>query len=213
MAARRRHQDRRTALDRRRLDRRADHRGRYWRPAPWPIICATSARSWEGELRLTAKTNDVGRSSRSSSTNSARSTTRTEESRRRRRAAGARGFDGGDRIYVLAGIAAHDGQIVCSMIRQNELLVVDVAKKEIIQHIALGQSARPGLRLAGPAAGSERSKAGPLRQACRPSRETIISAGLEDPRHVAFDRDGNLFITDRGKLASGEKVLGRLANR
>ena len=109
-------------------------------------------------------------------------------------------FDGGDRIYVLSGIAAHDGQIVCSMIRQNELLLVDVESGDRHSPRRPGQSARAGVRRARPALGSSGGKlvrfanlsAGP---------ETIVTAGLEDPRQLAFDRDGNILISDRGSAS------------
>src|SRR6185436_15245792 len=90
---------------------------------------------WEGELRLTAKT-------RKFADQPILKQKLLEESTRKN--AGAvtpppvlEGFDGGDKINVLSGIAAHDGLLVCSLVRQDELAVVDIQGGKISTRIPL----------------------------------------------------------------------------
>ncbi|HEY1786279.1 MAG TPA: hypothetical protein VGG30_12045, partial [Pirellulales bacterium] len=160
--------------------------------------------SWEGELRLSAKTTkfaDVAILKHQFG----------EEYNPRPRKPSTvvappvlEGFDGGDRIWVLAGIAAHDGQIVCSMIRQNELLVVDVEKRAITQHIALDNPRGAAFDSQGRLLVLSGQKL--VRFATLADQPTVvIDSGLEDPRHVALDRKDNLFITDRGNAHQVKK--------
>ncbi len=153
---------------------------------------------WEGELRLTAKTTKLedkpvfkGKLG--------------DEPKNWKPSDGAKpaalvGFDGGERIFVLGGIAARDGLLVGSLVRQNELFFVDAKAGTMsgrapvddprgvafdAQGRLLVLSGTKLLRFA--AAKPELGKA-----------ETIIASGLEDPRHVATDAAGNFSISDRG---------------
>jgi hypothetical protein len=152
---------------------------------------------WEGELRLTAKT-------RAFTDKPILKQKLGEELDNRKKGPNAAtkptpldGFDGGDKVFVLGGIAARDGVLVCALVRQNELLVVDAAQGKITSHITLANprglafddkgrllalSGRQLLRFA--------------QLAAKP--ETIITKGLEDPRHVTTDAKGRFLITDRG---------------
>jgi hypothetical protein len=165
---------------------------------------------WDGELRLTAKTRtledkpvfklQLGDDPRLKE-NDPKTPAEFE------------GFDGGLKVYVLAGIAAHDGVLVCSMIRQNELLFVDAKAGKILHRdeienprgVAYDARGRllvlSGTRLL--RFGIDGAKA-----------EVLITAGLEDPRHVITDASGIIFITDRGtshqvKVFSAEGKLIR----
>ena len=149
---------------------------------------------WDGELRLTAKTRAFG----------------DQPVLKHklgddwdRRAKGAMppprlpGFEGGDRIWVLGGIAAHDGRLVCSLARQNELLVVDINGKQIAARVPLANPRG----LAFDAQGRLLAISGQqvVRFAALPgTAETIVAGGLEDPRHLTVEADGNLLVTDRG---------------
>lgn len=110
------------------------------------------------------------------------------------------GFDGGERIFVLGGIAARDGVLVGSLVRQNELVFVDAKAGTIsgrapvenprgvafdAQGRLLVLSGKKLLRFA--AAKAELGKV-----------ETVIAGGLEDPRHVTTDATGNFYVSDRG---------------
>jgi hypothetical protein len=74
---------------------------------------------WEGELRLTAKTKGF-------EDKPVFKAKLGEEPKFQKASDGLKppvleGFDGGERIFVLGGIAARDGLLVGSLVRQNEL--------------------------------------------------------------------------------------------
>jgi len=107
------------------------------------------------------------------------------------------GFDGGDKIYVLGGIAAHDGLIFCSLTRQNELLVIDIAAKKITKRIPLTNPRgltfdNEGCLLA--LSGTQLVRFANLDD----KPETLKLPELEDPRQVAMDANRNFLITERG---------------
>jgi hypothetical protein len=160
---------------------------------------------WEGELRLTAKT-------RAFADEPVLKVKLGDEVDKQKKGAGAQpspapleGFDGGDKINVLSGLAARDGLLVCSLVRQNQLSVVDVKGQKIISQIAL-----PNPR------GAAFDDQGRLlvlsgKQLVRfatldAKPETIIANGLEDPRHVAVGAGSELFVSDRG-MAHQVKVF------
>lgn len=84
---------------------------------------------WEGELRSTAKTRWL-------TDQPVLKQKLGEETDKRKKGsppapAALAEFDGGDKIFVLGGIAARDGQLVCSLVRQNQLLVVDTLRRRL----------------------------------------------------------------------------------
>jgi hypothetical protein len=106
-------------------------------------------------------------------------------------------FDNGDHRFVLAGIAARDGLIVCSLVRQNELLFVDARSGEIARKAAVDNPRGVAFDSEGRLLVLSGTK---LLRFASPegAAETIPLSGLEDPRHVALDAAGNFYITDRG---------------
>ncbi|WP_254513011.1 hypothetical protein [Anatilimnocola floriformis] len=150
---------------------------------------------WEGELRLTAKTRGLtdkpvlkqklGEETDKNKKGSPPAPTALVE------------FDGGDKIFVLGGIAARDGQLVCSLVRQNELLVVDIRGGKIASRIPLENPRGVAFDAQGrllALSGQQLVRFATL--SAKP--EMIVTSGLEDPRHVTVDEQGNLLITDRG---------------
>lgn len=157
---------------------------------------------WEGELRLTAKTQKLedkpifkGKL--------------LPEPDKKAKPPGPKpepiaGFDGGENVNVLAGIAARDGVLVCSLIRQNELLFVDIksgamagrAPMENPRGVAFDAQGRMLVL------GKGRLLRYPALKAGEPATlgraEVVIAGGLEDPRHVAVNTAGEFLITDRG---------------
>ncbi|MBN2475476.1 MAG: hypothetical protein JXB62_12770 [Pirellulales bacterium] len=152
---------------------------------------------WEGELRLTAKT----RSFRDDPVfvqklgNALRM--RSDDRSELNVPPPLEGFDGGDKIHVLGGIAACDGLLVCSLVRQNALLIVDIKKGKATNRIALPNprgvcfDSRGRLLVL---SGKQLVRFTVL--SGKP--ETLITGGLDDPRHVAVNADGDFLITDRG---------------
>lgn len=152
---------------------------------------------WEGEFRLTAK-------NKSLADVAIMKEKLGEDAPKKKQAKDApsppeklEGFDGGDKIFVLGGIAARDGMIYCSMTRQNELLVIDVAAKKIASRIKLDNprglafdDKRQLLALSGTKLVRFANLNGPP--------QAVIDSGLEDPRHVTVNATGNMLITDRG---------------
>jgi len=150
---------------------------------------------WDGELRLTAKTRDmqdkiVFKTQLGADPRIKKPSERTE--------AELEGFDGGAKAYVLAGIAAHDGILVCSMIRQNELLFVDAKEGKLATPFTI-ENPR-GVNFDGLGRLLILSGKSLLRSASihEIKPEVIIASGLDDPRQVATDADGNFYITDQG---------------
>ena len=103
------------------------------------------------------------------------------------------GFDGGERVFVFSALAVHDGVLVCSMIRQNELLFVDVRAGKITKRLPV-----PNPRgMAFDAKGAMHVLSGKslLRfDSMRESTGKTLITGLEDPRHVALDQQGHIYI-------------------
>jgi hypothetical protein len=156
-----------------------------------------AASVWEGELRLTAKSTDL-QDRPVLKLQLGDDPPLDKYPAGSERPANLEDFDGGDRRYVLASIAAHDGQIVCSLIRQSELLFVDARAGKVTREVAVENPRglafdRDGrlLVLSGTKLVRFVSPDGPP--------ETVISKNLEDPRHVAIDAAGNIYVSDRGK--------------
>ncbi|QDV66801.1 Serine/threonine-protein kinase PknD [Rosistilla carotiformis] len=167
---------------------------------------------WEGELRLTAKTRKLqdaevfklvlGKDPKNRS-NAPLPYPELE------------GFDGGEKQFVLGGLAAHNGSLVCSLVRQNELLIVDSAEGKITSRIALDDPRGLAFDDRGRLLVLSGKKLVRL-ETLASEPQTIIGDGLEDPRHVAFATDGRMFISDRGqshqvKIFSPEgKLMGTI---
>ncbi|MDB6070177.1 MAG: repeat containing protein, partial [Verrucomicrobiales bacterium] len=152
---------------------------------------------WDGELRLTAKTPKL--EDKPVLKVQLGNDPRPEEPGDGPAPPVLTGFDGGSKIFVLSGIAAWNGTVVCSMIRQNELLLIDAAAGKITGRIPVENprgisfdstgrllvlSGRQLLRFENPTGATPPA--------------SVISTGLDDPRHVICDADGNFCITDRG---------------
>lgn len=149
---------------------------------------------WEGELRLTAKT-------RAMADQPILKQKLGEEIDRRKPGTQApkvmEGFEGGDKNFVLGGIAARDGRLICSLVRQDELLVVDIKGGTIASRVPLSNPRG----LAFDAQGRLLALRG--RQLVRfadlsAQPGTLVADGLDDPRHLAIDTRGNILVTDRG---------------
>ena len=146
---------------------------------------------WEGELRLTAKTR--GLEDRPVFKSQLGADPRPEDSSPGDRPRVLEGFDGGDKIFVLGGLAARDGMLVCALPRQNELLFVN-ASNGLLDH---RESVPDPRGLTFDAEGRLLVLSG-TRLLLWPDRSVVVRAGLEDPRHVVTDAAGRHYITDRG---------------
>ncbi len=159
---------------------------------------------WEGELRLTAKTRSfadeellklrLGGDPKSSRQPNADRPPELE------------GFDGGDRRFVLGGLAARDRVLVGSLIRQNELLLVRLDDREQVRRLPVPDPRgvafdRDGRLLV--VSGTTVLRFPPLLVDALPATlgepEIVVGSGLEDPRQVTVDRAGNLYVSDRGR--------------
>jgi hypothetical protein len=152
---------------------------------------------WEGELRLTAKTLALDDKPvfKSQLGNDPRNNPRTKT--KQIKVETLEGFDGGDHVFVLGGIAARDGVIVCSLVRQNQLVVVDARLGTIRSRIEIDNPR--GLTFDAEGKLLILSGHSLVRLTSLDAKpQTLIDTGLEDPRHITVDATGNLFITDRG---------------
>lgn len=152
---------------------------------------------WEGEMRLTAKTlkmddKPVFKAKLGDDTN--------KHGKERNDAAvlPLEGFDGGERVFVLSALGAHDGMLVCSMIRQNELLFVDAREGKISRRV----SVKDPRGVAFDAKGSMLVLSGTRLLRFASMTDTAgkeLITGFEDPRHVALDHQGRIHVSDRGR--------------
>lgn len=152
---------------------------------------------WEGELRLTAK-------SRKMEDKPIFKTKLGDDPNKAQREKGdvpvpvLEGFDGGERVFVLSALAVHDGVLVCSMIRQNELLFVDAREGKITRRLSMPNPR--GIAFETKGAMLVLSGTSLLRfDSMRESNGKTLISGLEDPRHLAFDAQGRIYISDRGR--------------
>ncbi len=156
---------------------------------------------WDGELRLTAKTRAL--EDKAIFKTQLGSDPRIEKRKDGTKLPELEGFEGGGKTYVLAGIAARDGILVCSFVRQNELLFVDAKAGRIVGRAAV-ENPR-GLSFDGRGrllvlSGTKLVRY-PALDASAPSElgkpESIVVRGLDDPRHIITDAAGNFLISDR----------------
>src|SRR6185436_2893768 len=104
----------------------------------------------------------------------------------------------GDRQFVLSSLAVHDGLIVCSMLRQNELLFVDAKSGAITGRLPVDSPRGVAFDAIGRMLVLSGSKLLAYPSAKATKAVTIIAKGLEDPRHIAIGTAGQFFISDRG---------------
>lgn len=147
---------------------------------------------WEGELRITAKTRDLG--DKPVFKMKLGDDPKLKENDPSNPPV-LEGFDGGQHKFVLGGIAVHDGMIVCSMVRQNELIVVNAKTGKIVRREKIESPRGVAFDWIGRLHVLSGSRL-VLLQVQESGPKTIISKGPEDPRHVAFT-DGNYYISDR----------------
>lgn len=149
---------------------------------------------FEGELRLTAKTRSFADQPILKLKFSDEFDSRSKETVAPPE---LEGFDGGDKRFVLGGIAARDGKLVCSLVRQNQLLVIDVKSGTVERKI----KASDPRGLCFDAEGQLLVLTGTTLVRFSLNSEhpiAVVSQGLQDPRHVTVNDGGNLLITDRG---------------
>lgn len=114
------------------------------------------------------------------------------------------GFDGGDKTYVLAGIAAHNGLLVVSLPRQNELLFVDahtgktLSQAKVSDPRGMAFDKKGHLLVIGGTKLVRYTIHGLPGVPNLDDGQPVVAKGLEDPRHVTVDAKGNLYISDRG---------------
>jgi hypothetical protein len=157
-------------------------------PHAAPGVHGFAASAFEGELRLTALTK-----------NGDRPVLKHE-------------FPGGKESCDIAGLAVHDGIAVCSLPKQKQLLLID-AKVDVQNGAAMGKivGSSPcedprglaftpdGQLLALVGKQLQRFRlSGPSDNPKLSAPETLIAQGLEDPRQLALDDEGNIYISDRG---------------
>lgn len=153
---------------------------------------------WDGELRLMAKTRDL------KDQPIFKTRLGDEASKEQRKKGDAslpprlEGFEGGDRQFVLSGLAAHDGLLVCSMLRQNELLFVDAKSGAITGRLAVNSPRGVTFDAKGRMLVLSGNQLLVYATPKATQAETMIAIGLDDPRHITLGKEGQFFISDRG---------------
>ncbi|MGA2253424.1 MAG: hypothetical protein ABSG53_02085 [Thermoguttaceae bacterium] len=113
-------------------------------------------------------------------------------------------FRGGKDASVLSGLAINKGLLVCSLPKQNEMLLIDAKAGKFVATVSLRDprglafdSQGRLLALAGKQLHRYRLPAAVDKRRL-PAPEILVTSGLEDPQHVALDARGNLYVSDRG---------------
>ncbi|MEO5714407.1 MAG: hypothetical protein ABIT37_13045 [Luteolibacter sp.] len=159
-----------------------------------------AASIWEGELRITAKTAGEDRTVIKQFLGE----DKFEHGQNHHEGVPVlAGFDGGERRHVVAGIAAHNGIIAASLVRQNEILLVDAKLGQIIARApfenprALAFDASGNLLILTDAS-LVRSTIHGLPNAANLSEIKMLITNLDDPHGLAIDPRGSIYISDRG---------------
>ncbi|MVT08006.1 NHL repeat-containing protein [Chitinophaga tropicalis] len=105
-------------------------------------------------------------------------------------------------ISLISGLTVSNGIVYISMGKRNNLLLIDVAKGKLIDSVRI--NAPGGLAIDG--AGKLLVLSGnkllryPLTGQLKTAKaETVIEQGLEAPYALTQDKDGRIYISDRGK--------------
>ncbi len=205
------------------------HVGGHWTGAPTLAVdhapshladdLCYVASVWEGELRITAKTKTFG--DREIFKQQMGDDPRPDRSLESERPVVLEGFDGGDRKFVLAGLAVHDGVIVLSFPRQNELRILRVdgsrpESKSSIDNprgVAFDRAGRLHVL-----SGTRVLRATHWDGDAPTEFEDIGIESLQDPRQMVIDEAGRFFISDRGDshqvkiFAANGSLLGQIGN-
>ena len=150
---------------------------------------------WEGELRLTAKTRALGDKEifKAKLGDDPRPEKPTDP-----RPPLLKDFEGGDRVFVLSAIAACNGTIVCSLLRQNELVMVDVKSGAITGRRSMASPRGIAFDDKGRLFTLSEKKLIRFDSLADEKGQVLIDGELEDPRHLARDARGNWLVSDRG---------------
>lgn len=152
---------------------------------------------WEGELRITAKTREQDQPVIKLKLGDDPKEPAADLSP-------LVGFDGGNKQFVLAGIAAWDGMIAASMVRQSEVLLIGARTGKLLgrssvenpRGIAFDHLGRL-LVLSGKTL-RRHTLHGLPGVPTLDGGEVLIREGLEDPHGITLDREGRIYVSDRG---------------
>lgn len=152
---------------------------------------------WEGELRITAKT-------RKQDQPVIKLKLGDDPKEPTSELPSLLGFDGGNKQFVLAGIAAWDGVIAASMVRQNEVIFIDARtgkllgrdKMENPRGVAFDREGR--LLVLSRNTLRRHSLHGLPGVPTLDGGETLVRDGLDDPRGITLDGEGRIYVSDRG---------------
>jgi hypothetical protein len=105
--------------------------------------------------------------------------------------------------YGSNGLAVHDGTVVFSFTQMNWLIFADARRKAVLGEVTIPEPRglhfdRQGRLYVITRAQVKRFSV-PSGQASLVDEQTVIVQGLEEPRRLNVDGEGNLFITDWGR--------------
>ncbi len=165
-----------------------------------PSVLCYAASIWEGELRITAKTTDFA--DRPILKLKLGNDQFPPGQRRHPDIPTLEGFDGGDRRFVLGGLAAHDGRLVVTLTRQSELLFIDAKRNILADRQSLPDFPTPrgaAFTTDGTLWMLSANSLAELQFTSDGHFNPIHHRGdFDDPRHLAIAGDGHFYISQRG---------------
>lgn len=186
-------------------------------PGAIPGVYAYTGSAWEGELRLYQLLDEKtrGRGPADSRFGTGEDRPVLEHAWKFPESDQAGNED--DKRMRLSGLAVRDGLLVASLPTLNQLLFIDVKERKVLGTAAFNNPRglafdRPGRLLAlnsnqllrfsldrSRISGASRDTGkgpGPI---ILPKPETVIASALDDAQQIAFDPQGNIFISDHGE--------------
>jgi hypothetical protein len=108
-----------------------------------------------------------------------------------------------DEAYGSDGLAVHNGRLVFAISMLNKLVFADVRTKKVLGEVSLGSPRAPVFdrlgRLYVLSEGKLKRFSVPENRASLGDEQTLVGHGLEDPRRLMLDDQGNLYLSDWGK--------------
>jgi sugar lactone lactonase YvrE len=100
---------------------------------------------------------------------------------------------------ALGGLAVHNGLLVASLQKMNQLLLVDAANRKILGTVAMQDPRGLAFDHAGRLLVLSANKLLRLSRPQAPESAVVLTSGLQDPHGLTLDDSGNIYVSDWGQ--------------